>query len=67
MRYTIHVDEVYEMPTFSVQIDDHKLEKTHILDDAYHSIEDAMNAAKKFIKNRGVDQARDPGMVFKTM
>jgi hypothetical protein len=55
------------MPTFSVQIDDHKLEKTHILDDAYHSIEDAMNAAKKFIKNRGVDQARDPGMVFKTM
>ena len=37
------------MPTFSVQIDDHCCHKTTILDDAYHSIIDAMNAAKEFL------------------
>ena len=63
MRYTIHIDEVYEMPTFSVQIDDHTCQETKILDKAYYSIEEALEAAKEYI-NRGVDLARDPGMVF---
>jgi len=51
-RLEIHIDAIYGTDNFSVQIDDHCLQQTKILDNAYNNIDDANNASQDYIKNK---------------
>jgi len=46
---SIHIDPVYESKNFSVQVDDHKQQKTKILNDTYSSYDRCIKAAMIYI------------------
>jgi hypothetical protein len=50
MKFSIHIDRIYETPNFMVQIDDHEVSKTYILDDAFNSVIEALFGAICFLK-----------------
>lgn len=49
MQITVHIDLVYQSQNYSVQIDDHKKQKTFLLDNCYDSKTKACKAANEFI------------------
>jgi len=53
-NYTITIDPVYKMNTYSVQIDDHILKQTKILDNAYSTIMGAIGASQKYLNQIGL-------------
>jgi len=48
---TIHLDKTSNN-TISVEIDDHVLEQTHVLEDCYENIKNALNAAFLYINKK---------------
>ena len=51
-RYEIHIDPVYDTQRYSVQIDDHILKRTIILDSTYRSTKVAFSRAQRYIGAR---------------
>lgn len=51
-RYDINIDPVYNTKRYSVQIDDHLLKKSIILDNTYQSTKIAFSHAQRYIGAR---------------
>ena len=52
-RYTIHIDPVYNHRRYSIEINDHKVKKTILLDNTYYSRSTAFTHALKYINSIG--------------
>ena len=48
-RFDIIVDRTYDSGKYSVQVNDHKTERVHILEYAYGSVFEAQNAGLKYM------------------
>ena len=62
-RYDIHIDPVYDVQRYSVQIDDHLLKRSIILDQTYKSTKIAYQYAQRYIGARcqlGGDRSSKP-------